>query len=1122
MDLRTLRIAALLSGSGMCALVYQTAWLRELRLIFGASTPASAAVLAIFMGGLGLGGLLLGRRAEASREPLKFYAYLEFLIAASAALTPLLLWLARAVYVGLGGTIVLGTFGGTLVRLVLSAMVLSVPTVLMGGTLPAAARAVETEADERRRNVAVLYGLNTLGAVLGASLSTFTLLEHLGNRGTLFLACVVNAAVAYLAFRWSAELPPLADSAPAPKPVAEPADPAAAERKPAPLWFVLMACALVGFAFLLMELTWYRMLGPLLGGSTFTFGLILAVALFGIGSGGVAYALWGEGQPATVRGFAWTCILEALFIAIPYGLGDRMAVFSLFLRPLTYLGFGGAIISWALVTTIVVLPAAFVSGVQFPMLIALLGRGREQVSRQVGLGYAWNTVGAIVGSLAGGFGLLPLLGAPRTWQLCAGLLLALGLLAVFLVVKARPQLELTFGEALPILFALIAISQLREPGPSSVWRHTGIGAGREDYAIGVDVLRDYLHAKQRAIKWEVEGVESSVALAADDGYAFVVNGKVDGNARGDAHTFVTGGLLGTFLHPKPQRALVIGLGTGETTGWMAAVPEITHVDSVEIEPAIHKVAEECGVANQNALVNPKVTYLIGDARELLLTTPARYDVVLSNPSNPYRAGVASLYTQQYYESAQRRMAPGGLFVQWVQAYDVDNRTMLSIYATLSSVFPAVETWMTELGDMLLVASSAPLTHDVPTLRRKLEQEPFRTGLRRVLRVTSLEGFLAHHVARSSLAAALAKSPSAEINTDNNNAVEFGFARSVGRQARERLFDLQELWQLARVRGEDRPLVSGGPFNWERFEDRRITMHALMRQPPLRQPHYSPAQLQLGAAVASHIEGNLAAAASAYIAFYQARHPARPPEVLAAQKSAAPPAPPAPPAPLPSAGVPPAAASAPAAPAASASPPAPPPSASFVEEPVELSELALFAEGLAEIGDPSTPSLIERLRADQPVEADIILARFQLQRGDRTAAIASLVAAFERYRSDPWPSRAIVKRGLQLIPGLIGGARAESMPAPGLERLHESLSLPFALSSLNEDRRLALLKLAGLGAHCAEAYAEFEPKVPWRRDFLVGRLNCYRLRSDPRRAVAEQELREEVEQSGQPLSSALVP
>ena len=371
----TWRVSALLLGSGCCALIYQIAWIREFRLIFGASTAASAAVLAIFIGGLGFGGWLLGSRADAHPRPILFYAQLESIVAVSAALSPLLLMLVRELYVFAGGTPRLGLAAGTLGRLVLSGLVLAIPTIAMGGTLPAAARGATHSGDVRRQDVAALYALNALGAVVGCIVATFFLLEAFGNRQTLWLAAAVNLLIAMLARQLDRSMEPAAETIPTAPVTGE-------TLAPAP--FVLLASCVVGFAFFLMELVWYRMLGPLLGGTVFTFSLILAIALAGIGLGGLVYALVGRNRAPSLRGFAWTCLLEAGAMAAAYAIGDRLALLALVLQPLGHAAFAAQVAGWTVVSAIVVMPVAFIAGYQFPMLIALLGRGRTNVGRQIG------------------------------------------------------------------------------------------------------------------------------------------------------------------------------------------------------------------------------------------------------------------------------------------------------------------------------------------------------------------------------------------------------------------------------------------------------------------------------------------------------------------------------------------------------------------------------------------------------------------------------------------------------------------------------------------------------------------------------------------------------------------
>lgn len=787
------RVALLLFASGFCALVYQTAWLRMLRLVFGASTASSAAVLAIFMGGLGFGGLLLGRIADRRRSPLRFYAGLEAGIALAAGLSPWLVLLIQKVYVGLGGSGSLGLAGGTLVRLLLSALVLGIPTFLMGGTLPALARAVEKASDPGRRRTGMLYALNTLGAVAGALVTTFWSLEQLGIRTTIWAAALLNLAVAMVA--WLFRM----DAAEGPEETAEP-------RR---AFFVPIAAGVVGFAFLLMELVWYRMLSPLLGGSSYTFGLILATALLGIGLGSLLYGAGPRGLRPTLAGFAVTCSLEALALALPFALGDRLAVLAVLLRPLAGAGFLPLVLGWSLVTAIVVLPAAIVAGYQFPLLVALLGPGRRRVGREVGATYAANTVGAIAGSIAGGFGLLPLLSATGVWRLVAGLLLVLALAAAGISLRREGSWR---PLALPLGLALVGALLASAPGPSAFWRHSPIGAGRVsgDWS-GPNELRDAINGQRRGVVWERDGVESSVAIDVTRETAFLVNGKADGSARADAPTQIMSGLVGSMLHPDPRRALVIGLGTGSTAGWLAAVPSMERVDVVELEPAVVRVAELLAPVNQNALKNPKVRLTIGDGRELLLTTPERYDVIFSEPSNPYRAGIASLFTRELYEAVSDRLRPGGIFLQWLQGYEVDAEVVATVYATLGSVFPSVETWEINSGDLLLVATREPLVHDLDRVRRRVRQPPYAEALLRTWGVEGAEGFYSGYVASPQLARAVVGRPRARLNTDDLPILEFGFARNLGRSG---LFRVRDLVALVRARGEDRPKAKGGMLDWE--------------------------------------------------------------------------------------------------------------------------------------------------------------------------------------------------------------------------------------------------------------------------------------------------------------------
>ena len=799
-------VGLLLFGSGACALIYQTVWLRQFRLIFGASTAASAAVLAIFMGGLGLGGLYIGKRIDRLRNPLAVYGYLEVGVAVFAGLTPVLFWLVRHLYLAIGGSFVLGQFFATVIRLLLSVVVLAIPTVLMGGTLPAASRAVERADDAGRLGVSILYAANTAGAVIGTIFSTFYLLENFGNLKALIAAALLNAMVGMAAIAYSNRFRD-ADSA-------APVDAQAAAPAVAPPRLVYAAAAVVGFAFFLMELVWYRMLAPLLGGTTYTFGLILAVALAGIGAGSFGYALMRRTR-ATLGAFAVLCAIEAFTIAVPFALGDRIASLALFLRSLGSFGFSGFVFSWTIVTAIVIFLPAFIAGAQFPILISLLGEGGEDVGRHVGTTYLWNTIGAIAGAIVGGFGALPLLTAPGVWRASV---VILAVLVFTTLIWSRMLAHSISAAALVVL----AIALLFATGPTAFWRHSPIGAGRVELSRpSRNMLIDFQQTRRRTTMWEAEGVESSVSVANADGYAFIVNGKSDGHARGDAGTQIMGGVLPALLHPNPKRAAVVGLGTGTTAGWLASVPAIESVETVEIEPSIVHVAELCAPVNRDVLSNPKSKVLIGDGREFLLGRGAPFDIISSEPSNPYRAGIANLFTTEFYEAVISRLNRGGIFVQFLQAYEVDAPTIRTIYGTITRVFPEVETWQTAGGDLLLVGSKTPIVHQWQTMEQRLGSEPFHSAVRDAWAVTDVAGVYARYVCGTATAQRLGAG--ARPSTDDRPLVEYAFARTLGVSG---AFDVSELRAFARTHADDLPSAIRSNPGAQQIEQERLSIGIL--------------------------------------------------------------------------------------------------------------------------------------------------------------------------------------------------------------------------------------------------------------------------------------------------------
>ncbi|MEM1029600.1 MAG: fused MFS/spermidine synthase [Myxococcota bacterium] len=1037
-------VALLVGASGFCGLAYQVVWFRAFRYVFGASTSATAVVLAVFMGGLGLGAAWFGRRAEATSQPLRRYAGLEAGIAVAALLSPWLLEMTRAAYIAAGGASALGPVPSAAVRVLLAAVVMGPATVLMGGTLPAAARAVTKNDDATRAETARLYGANAVGAVVGALAATLVLLEALGVRATLYLACAVNLAVAVGAILLARNVTTRpadvvgAEADPHPQPDPDPdadadADVAGPAAPPPPVGLVLVGAAGVGFAFFAMELTWYRMLAPLLGGSSYSFGLILAMALAGIATGGLGYA-WRRPTP-TLALFAATCGLEAVFLAIPYALGDRVALLALVLRELRVWGGTGLFAGWAVVTGLVVFPAAFVSGFQFPVVVGLLGRGRARLGRHVGWAYASNTVGTMAGALLGGFVLLPSLGALGTWRFCVLLLVGLGLAALGFAGRRhrrrRPAVGLAMLAPVPLLFLPL--------GPTAVWRHSPIGAGRAgDYLEGTtpNQQRREMHDRRRGITWEADGRESTVGLYTLNDTAFLVNGKSDGSAVLDGGTQVMGGLLGALLQPRPpRRALVIGLGTGSTAGWLAAMPEIERVDVIELEPTILDVARHCAPVNRHVLDNPKVRVIVGDARELLLTSSARYDLIFSEPSNPYRAGIASLFTDAFYRAVNGRLEDDGVFIQWLQTYEIDAKSVRIVYATLASRFPSVETWRTKSSDLVLLNRKRAAPLHVDRLRARMRQPPFREALLRVWRATRPEDVIARYVARPELARAIAAAEGPDgINTDDRNQLEYSIARALGRPQR---FGVHDVLALAdRLGGAHPPLdPAGGDYDDALRADGFISMAMAEGLTPV-----APAHLREPSAVGHR--------RAAHRAWRDEDYPA----VIRAWQ------------------------------AQSAAPTTP-------------TELMVMADAFAVEGrrEDAAP-LIEALTPSLPLEAGLIEARLQWALRRPRAAWRALAPVLVAHRDDPWVDPTLLYRALALVTAV-----AEIHPDT-IPEMRETLAVDFAVSSHRYFREDLLIELA-MRAHdpagCVAAHEPLEPWVPWHDDFLSRRVRCFALAGDDR-------------------------
>jgi spermidine synthase len=696
--------------SGAAGLIYQVAWSKALGLIFGHTAYAVATVLAVFMGGLAAGSAWLGQWGESSEHPVALYGWIELGVAATGAVSLAGLAGVRAIYIaaypyasGHGATLLALRFVG-------AAIVLFLPTFLMGGTLPVLVRGLARDSAELGTRLARLYSVNTAGSVAGTFAAGFLFLPTLGLRKTLGVAVALNLFAGALALQLSRHerttmptalvLPRKNDAAPS----------------SLPSRFLCVCFAIVGATAMAYEIGWTRLLSTQLGSSTYAFTLMLATFLAGIVLGSAIFEGWNRRHQVSRMTFALTQTFTALaalvfLIFFPH----VIEVLPPILRA-THESFRGLVLAQFVTSALAMLPAATVFGFNFPA-VALLIAGPQTTSRSgdrqgvqapleagknaIGRAYASNTLGAILGATATGFWLLPHFGSFHLLAATAAANLAL---AAGLSIAFTPSRMLCFAANVALLIAVTVIGFSRYLyDPAVATFNTVMYWNLYDRPL---TLRENAHLVD--IVYFADGLNSTISVARTDDYISLrTNGKVDASNH-DVTTQRLLGHLGALAH-TPRRVLLIGFGSGMTASALASYPELERLDIVEIEPAVINAAPLLTQLNRNVLHDPRVRVTLDDARNFLFTTRERYDLIISEPSNPWIAGVATLFTREFYRAAQARLAPGGALVQWLQAYSLFPDDLRMVLATFLPEFHGATLWHGDGPDLLLMAPTPPAT-----------------------------------------------------------------------------------------------------------------------------------------------------------------------------------------------------------------------------------------------------------------------------------------------------------------------------------------------------------------------------------------------------------------------------
>ncbi len=754
--------------SGASSLIFETIFTRLLTYTFGNTAHATSTVLATFLGGLALGAFLLGRWVDRRSPSLWIYGTLELLVGVYCIFIPNLFALLTHAYVALYHLFHLGPAALTATRFLLAAVVILIPTILMGGTLPALARVVSAGRRDFESDVSRLYAWNTLGAALGTLTSTYALMPYLGVRGTIGLACSINFIVFVAAGGLAAWRSP-APSVPQEVPAKLAIYPAFAPRLARAI--LLLGALFTGAVALAYEVIWTHVLAFLIGNTVYAFGVMLFTFLCGLGLGAQVVARRLRQPDSWAKALTASQMLLALAIFLTLPLWNRipdvfaqgltkafeynfLGVVLLLLARMIWVGVKirrrmgapgfpkAAAVELALEAVLLVVPMtantdplwkfettyfvtaellrffcafyllivpAVLLGLSFPLLLNLASHDARGVGGSVGGIYAANTLGAILGSVLTGFVILPSWGSLASLKASASVNLLLGLAFAALLLK------MTSARKLVLVAATVAVAMVAWASLGN-WDARRMSRGSYVYFDpGWPIDRVLYHAE------DVQGGLTSVVTVGPT-RILLSNGKFQGNNSGEVGAQVRFALIPVLFTKAFDRALVIGLGTGSTLRTVASFP-FHRIDTVEIAPHVAEAAR-LWFEDVNGRVfgrDPRVHLTIADGRNFLLLSRQRYDLITIEISSIWISGEADLYNKEFYELCRSRLKEHGILQQWVQIHHMRTEDFLVILNTAAHVFPHVAFFLgPEQG--VLIASAAPLECDYRQLE-KYDREP---------------------------------------------------------------------------------------------------------------------------------------------------------------------------------------------------------------------------------------------------------------------------------------------------------------------------------------------------------------------------------------------------------------
>ena len=758
--------------SGAAGLVYEVVWARQLTLFIGNTATANAAVLTAFMAGLALGSILLGRIADRTTQPLRLYALLEILIGCYGASTPWLFDFMQSGYASIAGTVgVTGPYSH-FPRFIIATISMLIPTFLMGGTLPLLVRYFAHRPAESQKVTSQIYGINTLGATVGAFSAGFILLPALGITKTLLVAALVNIIVGLGVYRLLAGRGLITQKSPDALPPQEKAE---ALTRPS---LLLIGFALSGFAALLYQVVWIHSLILVIGVSIYAFSTVLTVFLAGIGLGSLLIG----------RFYRYRDARHALKIAFYLQLGIAMtATISLTLISQLPVFF---VYGWTrlhesfflfqgysfLLTTLIILVPTVLLGALFPLVTGIWSHSTGAVGRGVGEAYGANALGTIGGAAIGSLFMLDSLGIENSLYFASAISLLVATIFWFMYRPEKPNrnywMQVPLAISMVLVVAFILPGWDRQMMQAQVFRQSDRYEGNHIRAA----IRNY--ASKRKFLYYKEGIHGTVSVVSQQTKngqhkALINNGKIDASNGSDMSTQILLGQLPMFLHEDPREVMLVGLGSGISAGSVLRNDKVESLDLLEISPEVIEASNFFREENFDVLDDSRTNLIVADARNYLLASAKKYDVIISEPSHSWVTGVSNLFTREFLQQTRDHLNENGILVQWYHLYGVDRRSLLALLRSVTDVFPHYTLWYMGGGDIIIVSSKEPPEFDYQKKQAFFKSQKIRADLERA-NAHSIERLMTNILMSSNETKKILAGQ--EANTDDKPIVEFNAPR----------------------------------------------------------------------------------------------------------------------------------------------------------------------------------------------------------------------------------------------------------------------------------------------------------------------------------------------------------